>query len=85
MERVSLQLTYEVPDGLQGLACTQYNGTIILAKGKLATIHYKSAPRPQRSCFVHPNVLAIWGHSTLFGTTPAVRQGQENELSMYEL
>ena len=32
------------------------NGRIILAKGKLATIHYDSAPRPQRSYFAHPNV-----------------------------
>ena len=33
---------------------------IILAKGKLASIHYDSAPRPQRSCFAHPN-----GHSNV--------------------
>ena len=32
------------------------NGRIILAKGKLATIHYDSAPRPQRSRFAHPSV-----------------------------
>ena len=31
------------------------NERIILAKGKLATIHYDFAPRPQRSCFAHPN------------------------------
>jgi hypothetical protein len=24
-----------------------------LAKGQLATIHYDSAPRPQRSCYYH--------------------------------
>ena len=29
---------------------------IIFAKGQLATIHYDSAPRPQRSCFAHPTV-----------------------------
>ena len=34
---------------------------IILAKGKLATIHYDSAPRPQRSCFAHPII-----HSYIF-------------------
>ena len=32
------------------------NGRIILAKGKLATIHFDSAPRSQRSCFAHPNL-----------------------------
>ena len=29
---------------------------IILARGKLATIHYDFAPRSQRSCFAHPNL-----------------------------
>ena len=32
------------------------NWGIILAKGQLATIHYDSAPRPQRSCFANSNV-----------------------------
>ena len=36
------------------------NGRIILAKGKLATIHYDSAPRPQRSYFAHSNVGTLW-------------------------
>jgi hypothetical protein len=31
------------------------NGRIILAKGKLATILYDSAPRTQRYGFAHPN------------------------------
>ena len=31
-------------------------GGIILAKGQLATTHYDSAPRPQRSCFANPNI-----------------------------
>ena len=34
-------------------------GGIILAKGKLATIHYDSAPRPQKSCFANPNVDTV--------------------------
>ena len=31
---------------------------VILAKGKLATTHYDSAPRPQRSCFANPTLHA---------------------------
>ena len=31
-------------------------GESFLAKGKLATIHSDSAPRPQRSCFAHSNI-----------------------------
>ena len=27
-----------------------------MAIEKIATIHYDSAPMPQRSCFVHPNI-----------------------------
>ena len=27
-----------------------------MAKGKLATIQYDTAPRSQRSCFAHPNL-----------------------------
>ena len=30
-------------------------GGFILAKGELASIHYDSVPRPQRSCFANPN------------------------------
>ena len=35
---------------------------VILAKGQLATIHYDSAPRPQRSCFANPNLdlIKLW-------------------------
>ena len=35
------------------------NWGIILAKGQLATIHYDSAPRPQKSCFAHPNIRSL--------------------------
>ena len=32
---------------------------IILAKGQLDTIHYDSAPRPQKSCVVNPSVGTV--------------------------
>ena len=31
-----------------------------MAKGQLATIHYESALRPQRSYFAHPNLGALY-------------------------
>ena len=36
-------------------------GRISLEKGKLATIHYDSALRPERSCFAHPTLCTIVG------------------------
>ena len=35
-----------------------------MAKEKLASIHYDSAPRPQRSCFVHPNIDTMCAKNT---------------------
>ena len=44
-----------------------HNGRIISAKGKLATIHYDSAPRPQRSCFAH-TTLYSFSRSYMYST-----------------